>query len=72
MKKTFKMEELDCAHCASKMEEEISKLDGVTSVNINFLAQKLVIEAEDCRFEEILNKAKEICKKIEPDCIIVD
>lgn len=71
MKKTFKLEELDCAHCAAKMEESIKKIDGVVSANVNFIAQKLVIEAAEERFEEILKEAQKRCKAIEPDCTIV-
>ena len=38
MKKKFKMEELDCANCAAKMEAAIKKIEGVNEVSINFLA----------------------------------
>lgn len=71
MRKTFMLEDLDCAHCAAKMEDRIRKLDGVVEVNINFFAQKMIIEAEDERFDEIMKQAAKICKKIEPDCTIV-
>lgn len=71
MKKTFVMEDLDCAHCAAKMEEAIAKLEGVTSVTVNFLAQKMILEAEDDKFDSVVKQAVEICKKIEPDCVIV-
>lgn len=71
MKKTFKLEELDCAHCASKMETAIKKLDGVTDANINFFAQKLTLEADDDRFDEIIKECAKICRRIEPDCRII-
>lgn len=71
MKKTFKMEDLDCAHCAAKMEDAIKKLDGVANANVNFLAQKVTIEADDDRFEDIVKEAAKACKKIEPDCRII-
>ena len=71
MKKTFNLEELDCAHCAAKMEDGIRKLDGVTSASVNFFAQKLILEAEDGRFDEVLSAAQKIISKIEPDCKIV-
>lgn len=71
MKKEFKMENLDCAHCAALMESKIAKLDGVNSVSISFIMQKIVIDAEDKVFEYIIKKAAKICKKIEPDCILV-
>lgn len=70
MKKTFKLNELDCAHCAAKMEEAIKKLDGVSFAGINFIAQKLTLEADDSRYEEILNEVKAVIKRIEPDCTV--
>lgn len=70
MKKTFKMTDLDCAHCAAKMEDGIKKLPGVNSVTISFLTQKLTIDADDGQFDAIMQQAVKICKKIEPDCVI--
>lgn len=72
MKKVFKLEDLDCAHCAAKMEDGIRKLDGVINVQVNFLSQKLTLEAADDEFDTVLKKAKEIIKKIEPDCVVID
>lgn len=71
MKKVFKLEDLDCAHCAAKMEDAIRKIDGVQGVQVNFLAQKLTLEAPDDRFDGILAEAVRACKKIEPDCTIL-
>ena len=71
MKKRFMIEELCCANCAAKMEAEIRKLDGVQSANINFLTQKLTLEAEEERFEALLEQAATIIRKIEPDCVLV-
>ena len=71
MKKVFKMEDLECANCAAKMERAIAKLDGVVSVNISFISQKLTIEADDARFDDIMKEAAKICKKVEPDCRII-
>ena len=71
MKKTFKLENLDCANCAAKMEHGIKKLDGVMSANVSFLMQKLTVEAPDDSFDEIMGQAVKVCRKIEPDCKIV-
>ena len=71
MKKVFKLEELDCAHCAAKMQTAIAKIDGVQSVSINFIMQKMTLEADDAVFEEVLKKAQKAIKKVEPDCRIV-
>ncbi len=71
MKKKFKLEDLDCANCAAKMEEAIKKLDGVSDASVSFMAQKLTVEAEDDRFDEIMRKIISICAKVEPDCRIL-
>ncbi len=70
MKKTFVLEDLDCANCAAKMEAGIKKLDGVRFVSVNFISQKLTLEADDARFDEVLQSAAKLCRKIEPDCRI--
>lgn len=70
MKKTFKLIDLDCAHCAAKMEEAIKKLPGVTDASVNFLSQKLTLEASDESFSDIVKQVVKICKDIEPDCTI--
>ena len=71
MKKTFKLDELDCANCGAKMEDAIKKIEGVVSAKVNFMAQKLTIEASDERFNDIMDEAQRVCHKIEPDCDIV-
>lgn len=71
MKKKFKMQDLDCANCAAKMEDAIKKIDGVTDANVSFMTQKLTIEADDDRFDEIMKKVVDVCKKVEPDCRII-
>ena len=68
MKKSFKLEELDCAHCAQKMEDAIAKIDGVNKVNINFMAQKMILDADEDRFEDFLKFAEAKIKEVEPDC----
>lgn len=69
MKRSFKLENLDCANCAAKMEDAINKMDGVTAT-ITFMTQKLTIEAADDVFEGVLDKAQAAISKIEPDCRI--
>ncbi len=71
MKKKFKLEDLDCAHCAAKMEEAIKKIDGVNDAAVNFLAQKMTIDANDERFDAIMEEVKAVCAKVEPDCKIL-
>ena len=71
MRKSFKLRDLDCANCAAKMEAAIRKLPGVNDASVSFLAQKLTLDADDERFEEILDQAVKICKKVEPDCKIL-
>ena len=71
MKKKFKMQDLDCANCAAKMEEAIKKIDGVTDATVSFMMQKLTIEAEESRMDEIMQQVVVVCKKVEPDCKIL-
>ena len=70
MKKKFKLTDLDCANCAAKMEDAIKKLDGVNDASVSFMKQKMTIDADDARFDEIMKEVVEVCKKVEPDCII--
>lgn len=71
MKKHFKLIDLDCANCAAKMEDAINKLPGVNAATVSFMTQKLTIDADDGRFEEIMDQVVKTCKKVEPDCQIV-
>lgn len=72
MKKIFKLEDLDCANCANKIEEKIREIEGVKNVSVSFMTQKLSLEAPDELFEKILEEAKKIVKKIEPDVNFID
>ena len=67
MKKHYKFE-IDCANCAAKVEDAIKKIDGVNNATVSFMTQKLTIEADESRFDEILQKVVAAAKKIEPDC----
>ena len=69
MKKKFKVE-VDCANCAAKIENAISKIEGVNAVSVNFLTQKMTLEADDDRFDEILQQAVKTAKKTEAACEI--
>ena len=71
MKRIFKVRELDCANCAAKMQTAIEKIDGVDACSVNFMTQRLTLEAADDQFENIVDQAVKICQKIEPDCEIV-
>ena len=71
MKKTFKLEDLDCANCAAKMEAAIKKLYGVKDASVSFMTQKMTIEAEDERFDEVVKAAVKCIAKVEPDCRVI-
>ena len=70
MKKTFQMIDLDCANCAAKMETAIKKIDGVSDASVSFLTQKMTIDADEARFDDIMRQVVAVCKKVEPDCVI--
>lgn len=69
MKKTYKLVDLDCANCARKMQDAISRLDGVTGCTVNFLTQKLTIEADDV--DALMKDVVKCIKKVEPDCEVI-
>ena len=58
MKKTFKL-------------IDIKKIDGVADATVSFMAQKMTVEADDDRFESIMDEVVKVCRKVEPDCEIV-
>ena len=70
MKKVYKLEDLDCANCAAKMERAISKIEGVQSASVSFLMQRLAVEADEARFEEIMERVEKVCRSVQPDCRI--
>ena len=71
MKKKFKLQDLDCANCAAKMEEAIKKIEGVSDATVSFMTQKMTIEADDGRFDEIMKEVVSVCRKVEPDGVIL-
>ena len=71
MKKKFKMEDLDCANCAAKMETLIRKIPGVRDASMNFMTQKLTLDADDERFDAILAEAQKCCDRVDKGCRIV-
>ena len=70
MKKTFSLDNLDCANCAAKMEKAISKIDGVQNATVSFFAQKLVLEADDNRWDEIVDEVCRTVKHVDADCSV--
>ncbi|MBQ2238331.1 MAG: cation transporter [Lachnospiraceae bacterium] len=71
MKKKFKLQDLDCANCAAKMEEGIKKINGVKDASVSFMTQKMTIEAEEEDFDRIMQEVVKVCAKVEPDCKVL-
>ncbi len=72
MKKTYILEELDCANCAAKIENAISELESVNKATVTFMTKKMVIDADEDKMEQIMKQATQIIKKIEPDVVIIE
>ena len=68
MKKKYDFVDLDCANCAAKMEEAINKIEGVKEASVSFMAQKLIIDADEDRFNEIMKEVVKAIKKVDADC----
>ncbi len=71
MKKTFIIEDLECAHCAAKMEQAVKNIEGVVDASVNFVKSSITVEASDDIFDKVIRQAAKECKKIEPDAEIV-
>jgi cation transport ATPase len=71
MKKVYKVENVDCAHCAMIMQTYINKIDGVESATLNFLTKRLTIELDESRVDEIIAEAEKMCKKVDKDVYII-
>ncbi len=71
MKKVLKMQNLDCANCAQKMEDAVRKIQGVEDVSISFLLQKMTLVAEEAAMADVLEQAQKACEKIDPDCKVI-
>ena len=70
MKMKFKIKGIDCANCAAELERAIQKIDGVTEASLSFMTEKLVMEIEDDRKDEVLKNLNKVVKKEEHDCTI--
>lgn len=71
MKKKYIIEGLDCANCGAKIEEAISKMDGVNSASVSFLTEKVKLDlADDIDLEAFLKEANKIADRIEPGSVI--
>ena len=66
MQKKFKIK-VDCANCAAKIQTAIKELPGVKNASVSFMAQKLLLEADDDKFDAVLKDAVKVAKKVEPD-----
>ena len=71
MRKVYKLDEIDCANCARKLEDAIKKVDGVEDASVNFMTQKLTLVAADERFDDVVGRVVKLASKIEPDCAIL-
>lgn len=70
MKKVLKVDGLDCANCAAKIERGVQALSGVTSATVNFMTSKMTIEADDAAMPTILEEAAKIVSKVEPGAVL--
>ena len=70
VKKVYRVENLDCANCAAKMECAVKKVEGVSNANVNFMMQKMTVEIDSDQPNAVLAEIKKVCKKVEPDCVL--
>ena len=71
MKKTLQLSELDCASCAARLETAIRGVEGVTAASINFVTQRLILEADDAAFDEVLARVRQVVTRTERGCAVL-
>ena len=71
MNKAYRLKDLDCAVCAAKLESHLAKIDGINSVSVNFMYQKLMVDFDETRKDEILAEIKRVTNHIEPEVQIL-
>ena len=72
MKKKFKVKGIDCPNCAAKIEKMVGELEGITSSKINFMAEKLTVEAEESALEGLLDKITKTVRVVEPEASVAE
>ena len=65
MKKVVSIKNLDCANCAAALERAVAKIDGVNSVNVSFIGEKMTLDYDENK--NVLDEIKTAAKKLEPD-----
>ncbi len=71
MKKTFKLDGLDCANCAMKIENAMKKIEGVEDASVNFMTTKLKISAEKEKMPTVVDTMIKTIKQLEPEVTVV-
>lgn len=66
----YRMEGIDCADCAAKLEGKLAGIQGISRVQISFMNSTLQFDCESSETERILQEVKEIARKEEPDTSI--
>ena len=72
MKKTYSLDQLDCAACAAKMEEAASQVPGVEELRINFLTKTMSLTASEDHFEQVAQNVMAACQRVEPECRVCE
>ncbi|RBS64905.1 cadmium-translocating P-type ATPase [Enterococcus faecium] len=70
--KSYRLEGLDCANCAMKIEKGVQKINGVKEATVNFTSGKLTIDAEEDHLATIEQETKKVVKELEPDVKVTE
>lgn len=70
MKRSYKLEGELCGNCAAKIQDKVSKLDGVNKASVNFMTMRFTLDTDDEKHKGILEESKKIFNAIEPTCTV--
>ena len=71
MKKSFRVEDLDCANCARELEEALAGIPGVNKATVSFMAQKVILDIDESIADTVEKKSGKVAKKEVPECTLV-
>lgn len=71
MNKAFRFKNLDCADCAAKLERKLAAIDGINEIRVNFIFQKILVDFDESKKENVFSEMKRVIKGFEPDMVVI-
>lgn len=70
MRKVIRIEGLDCANCAARLERQLARIGGIDDISVNFMAQRITVNADENKMEKVLKDIKDVVGIVKPECTL--